>query len=130
MTNNPNEIIEEYEAKEQISDKQKKKKPKTKKADHKHVYDKYVIKEEKLETLFGSYTLYKDKTQFSIYKKCSVCGKLIHENLPQYIEDDLANTFEKNSKKWKYFYFCISNRDEVEYIEKNYPEIEICYLEK
>jgi len=126
-SNNPNDIIDSFEEQEKIPNKNHKKKPKTKKSDHRHIYDKYVIIERKM-----SYYIPNKHTNtfFDTYKKCSVCGKLDWSKLPDYMYDDIEKTFNKNPSGYKYFHISIGF-EEVKYLKENYPDlIEVNYLEK
>ena len=125
-SNNPNEIIESFEEKERISTKKHKKKPRTKKSDHKHIYDKYVIVEVKMSYWVPNKH---ESTRFETYRKCNVCGKLDWSKLPDYMYNDLEETFN-NSLNFKYFHISIGF-EEAKYLEERYPNlIEVSYLEK
>ena len=125
-SSNPDEIIEKFEEQEKVPDKRKKKKPKTKKSDHKHIYDKFLIVEEKPAYLAS----FKNNIIYHTYKKCSICGKTEWENLPQYMIDDLVKTFNKNPLSIKLLYCHIDNRKDVEYLKNKYPDIiEVTYLD-
>jgi len=124
---NPNEIIENFDEEERIPNKKHKKKPRPKKSDHKHIYDKILIVEEAPDYL----KYFENKITYRSYKKCSICGRLDDERLPDYIIDDLVKTFNKNPLNARFFYCHVDNRKEAEYLKNKYPElIEVKYIEK
>jgi len=123
---NPDEVVNVFEEQEVTPIKSKKKKQKTKKSDHKHVYEKYVLVERKLSYFVPNKH---ESVSFHTYKKCNICGKLEFFKLPEYIYDDLEKTFDKNPLGLKHVHIGIGF-EEAKYLEKKYPDlIEISYLE-
>jgi len=122
---NPDEIIETFDEQEVIPTKSKKKKQKTKKSDHKHIYEKYVIVEEKMSYFVPNKHT---STFFKTYKRCTVCGKLERFKLPEYMYDDIEKTFNKNPLGAKHCHIGIGF-EEAKYLEEKYPNlIEVSYI--
>lgn len=119
MTNNSiDDILSEVEKKEIGKCKSKKKKPKTKKSDHKHCYDRIILREEKSRV--------SDLTHFTFYKQCTICSKEEWIKIPEKVDKFLKET----NSRYDFFYWLTLNKDDLEKIEKEFPEITVVYLER